>query len=1026
MFFGKKPAVDTIPGGTAKPPKKRSTLGLLFNPDIGTTIRPLRENSRIFVQLVAMVFAAHGLFPRNHPALTGEPGAPRLTLSGVIATARSNLFFTREGLPQVLVFAAVIGCLGLGVLALFTIIFSLFVGKAHAAAGSGSPFQPVNQQQDIALGWINYLFFGQVMTNYLDNLGQVIPQSTVIQKALISALAYYSDAILIVAAFILFYHLASMIVETAHHGVVMGKRANQIWAPIRLVVAVGLLVPISSGLSCGQYIVIQIAEWGSNLASETWEIFLQALAADQYQPIIPNTPYARSVVSGLIQMEACAFAYNSWLTGGYIGAGNTSTSGSTTVSSIFPQFANSQMTLQQVVTPDNSTIWAFMPASANGQVWEDEDICGHYVILPMPPVASNFDTGGVEASVQQAVQQARDNTLQQMLPQYEQFAQSEMLYFLPNSIGGQDGAAIPPNIQFEQMISAYQTALQKNYQSGLSSNMSTVMQQIAQQSGDQGWVTAGAWFNTIARVQNAVMDTQALLPRVYPPNAAAALSKNNTPNTLRTETMDALERFQTWLAKETPSTTAGSGSLLDAAAGLVQTGGKDNVLYMDVIFAYIDLVASWNHVWQSGASDIAGELAQGPGSTTTPPVFSLGVQFTKTANPLFEIAEFGHANIQTAYEVFDDYINLLAVGATGVNIGKALAGVGEFARVGGGITGNTVGLLASIFGAGAQFTGNATIAIGDLLGIVTVAFFTSGFLLAYFLPLIPFFKFMFGIMSWLLSLLEAVIAVPMIALGHLNPAGDGLPGETGKQSYYFIFNLFLRPVLMVFGLIAGLLLFYITASAINMLYMTAVIGTGGINHAHVTLSRMVYSIIYVVILYMAANNSFKMIDWLPQHAIEWMGGRSLHHAPMGDPSEIAGYMGGAAGYVDNMLVKGAGTAAKAAGPVGLTALMSTGVGRQSIHDTGDRLGKSFTQLSGSKEAGDKIKNTWQGTTGFVEDMGAKGVYGAKAIRDWFTVTDEGKQYAKDHPEIFDAVSNLPATPPSEDSPPVPPPTKPPE
>jgi conjugal transfer/type IV secretion protein DotA/TraY len=47
----------------------------------------------------------------------------------------------------------------------------------------------------------------------------------------------------------------------------MGKRANQIWAPIRLVFAIGLLVPINGGMNSGQYIVIKVAELGSGMAS---------------------------------------------------------------------------------------------------------------------------------------------------------------------------------------------------------------------------------------------------------------------------------------------------------------------------------------------------------------------------------------------------------------------------------------------------------------------------------------------------------------------------------------------------------------------------------------------------------------------------------------------------------------------------------------------------------------------------------------------------------------------------------------
>ena len=83
-----------------------------------------------------------------------------------------------------------------------------------------------------------------------------------LQAAFISVLAFYSDAILIIAAMILFYHLTAMVAETAHHGQVMGKRANQVWAPIRLVVAIGFWFLSAAGLTAAS---ISLLKWPGRL-----------------------------------------------------------------------------------------------------------------------------------------------------------------------------------------------------------------------------------------------------------------------------------------------------------------------------------------------------------------------------------------------------------------------------------------------------------------------------------------------------------------------------------------------------------------------------------------------------------------------------------------------------------------------------------------------------------------------------------------------------------------------------------------
>src|ERR1700691_4866749 len=101
----------------------------------------------------------------------------------------------------------------------------------------------------------------------------------VIQSGLLYVLSWYSYGMLVIGSFLLLYYLVRIIAETAHTGR-PGGRANQLWAPIRTVLSIGLLVPLSTGLNSGQYIVVNLASEGSALASNTWAQFVQAVAGN--------------------------------------------------------------------------------------------------------------------------------------------------------------------------------------------------------------------------------------------------------------------------------------------------------------------------------------------------------------------------------------------------------------------------------------------------------------------------------------------------------------------------------------------------------------------------------------------------------------------------------------------------------------------------------------------------------------------------------------------------------------------------
>ena len=77
----------------------------------------------------------------------------------------------------------------------------------------------------------------------------------------------------------------------------------------------------------------------------------------------------------------------------------------------------------------------------------------------------------------------------------------------------------------------------------------------------------------------------------------------------------------------------------------------------------------------------------------------------------------------------------------------------------------------------------------------------------FLIPLLPFFRFFIGVLAWLLNVFEAIIAIPIVALAHLNLGGEGLGGGAMRRVYLLWLNIIIRPALTLFGLLVGLLLF---------------------------------------------------------------------------------------------------------------------------------------------------------------------------------------------------------------------------
>jgi defect-in-organelle-trafficking protein DotA len=89
-----------------------------------------------------------------------------------------------------------------------------------------------------------------------------------------------------------------------------------------------------------------------------------------------------------------------------------------------------------------------------------------------------------------------------------------------------------------------------------------------------------------------------------------------------------------------------------------------------------------------------------------------------------------------------------------------------------------------------------------------------GFITAYYAPFLPFMIFIFGVLGWLMAVIEAMVAAPIVALGISSPEGDQALGKA-EHAIMILTNVFLRPSMMIIGYIAAIILSYVGVWAMN-------------------------------------------------------------------------------------------------------------------------------------------------------------------------------------------------------------------
>jgi len=243
---------------------------------------------------MALVYGAVKLLPKDHPyTLIQNKG--KFGIHHVIAEAANNLVLKKENADQILLFIIML----VGIVLIFVQIILLLAAMFMNPVFAGMPTNfagffltpAATETTDIAHIMMD-LVFGAVDSTGTSIFNSCVAQGITctetaqyptdpdrllmadgggtsifaplgfpfpIHTAMHQMFQLYNTGLLVVAAIITLYFMITVVAETAQTGTAFGRRFNKVWAPLRIVFAFGLLIPIGIGFNASQWIVLYAA-----------------------------------------------------------------------------------------------------------------------------------------------------------------------------------------------------------------------------------------------------------------------------------------------------------------------------------------------------------------------------------------------------------------------------------------------------------------------------------------------------------------------------------------------------------------------------------------------------------------------------------------------------------------------------------------------------------------------------------------------------------------------------------------------
>lgn len=781
---------------------------------------------------------------------------------------------------------------------------------------------------------------------------------------------------LTVGVLVVVYITVVGVLATAHEGQFMGKDWSGLWVPIKTILGIVALFPSGSGYSIIQILIMWIVIQGVAAGDTMWTTVLNYVnySGSPYATVAVPTIGLTQPMQTLFQGEVCQAdaAFNS----SYKDANNNylywcnPTNGDSTCRN------GPNLTLATTCGGGGSGCTYAMGPSGS---------CGTLTYCDQTTQCQGSDSDHNQSSLNCAVCKVQQTTLQSIVTYFNSLgnsvvaADSQYLQFWGS------GTPAPPGSFIQQFCSDNQIGQQDCCYLNAGSSAAGIPGTCSNSAANKlpcpnpstvtpGSGSAGVCPNMTDNT-NASQDgmTKLFWPYVVKPLIS---SGNLNPDIIKISTnlyADALAgAFTTWIATQPQNLNNWQQS--------AQQNGW--LLAGTYYFAMSQQNNSLNRSISATFNVVAGS-ASGPTTpmngyrnnfnasqallTTISQAATGGSQNNFASSTNSTLGGMGSSLSSGASEVVSDFMNMLGAGATSGVQTNALAGLQAFGTgllntadaiwfafvIATIILSSSIGWSALVIGTGPENPMGVAVTTWTLMLMPVILallgfLYAVGGLLAVYTPLIPYIVYTMGAIGWMIGVIEAMVAGPLIGLGILSP-GKGGHEILGKAepALMGMFGLFLRPSLMIVGMVAAMMLSAAAVTMVNSAFAGLVGTIVGANPDPAI--AIFFMAAYVSLILSVLNKCFALIHIIPDRVLAWMGGQ---HAPGGGHGEAGEALKGAEGKI--------GGAASAAGAA---AGMSTKGVSKMAGDQAENINKDL------KEGGGKFSAKAGRVGGFESDRG---------------------------------------------------------
>ena len=904
-------------------------------------------------QLIAVICFMAGLLPKNHPCFSKEKGS-QYGLVKILAAAADTIEFKWKNIDKIIVFGLIVCGTVMMWLFIAGVIF-FFVSSPSFATGFTGVFQTIYPEDDVAFMMLDKVLGVPGVYNSSISMAAGFPEPFHVglhELFRFYSLGIFVIALVIFLYHVI--HWVFEITQTGKvtehlSDEVMAPYADSpstgfSWLPFRFVMAFGLLLPFGDGFNSAQWITMYTAKYGSGLATNTWINFNSQTGdtplGEENKRLIAKPPSFDNtgLIKSLFMMSACRYSalmFGGKSIEGYIVNGTNSKaiftggSGPGFMGQVAPD--NYNATPQKIASGDTSdhfiqilTYAGFSDIkivlgefdSAEPDKYKEYPggvlpVCGEitvpvtgrtgealfaaegyffavlnvlFMIDRTPPSAGNPQPDDLKEMLFALIREFRrtsslvnqivttNNTpdfgcyvdpttgppltgpcKDAVLPsywngvmdKYYSYAFAVPPYSAYDFVSDQDTAynVIDPN---QKYIHATPTS----FSAVGATNPLLMTIGILK----YGWGGAGLWYNKIAERNGALYSAAAAVPSISKFPMVMEEIRNQRAKTDTKISGEFCEKFNPRKSGTTSTNLPSEKNQFDSE--------NAKALYGMCAQLFENQLLSQDGVTRT-------TVPSNPLEKAIQMFFSefriFDRVYNKEVTPMAQLTSIGRILIDKAI--------------LGVTASAASYAAGGVAYMSAGSNGDMEKIAAGLG------------TVGDMTMLVALMGLSSGFVLYYMLPIMPFIYFFFAVGRWVKTIFEALVGVPLWALAHMRVGGPGLPGNAAIGGYFLLLEILIRPILTVFSLVAAFAIFSALTVGLNTVFgivnqnlmgnvSPAPVSFNALSlgdqdsyvaYARSMIDQFFLSVFYIFLVYTIGTGCFKLIDLIPDNIMRWSG-----------------------------------------------------------------------------------------------------------------------------------------------------------